>query len=387
MKIPAPRMRSEGWSRREFLEASGAGCLLAALGPIAGRASAVFPELRIAKNLSSVEARYYEKLPNRRVRCKLCPRECVIDDQERGYCGVRENRGGTYFTLVHSRPVSIHVDPIEKKPFFHFLPGTEALSLATVGCNVECKFCQNWQISQVRPEQVDAYEASPQLIAELAQQAGSPTISYTYTEPVVFVEYMYDCAAEGRKKGIRNVMVSNGYIQKGAMEDLCGVLDAVKIDLKAFTERFYTELVAGELKPVLETLKLLVSRGMWTEIVYLMIPTKNDSKDELKEMCRWIVGELGPNVPVHFTRFYPQYRLRNLPPTPVETLRMAREIALEAGIHFAYIGNVPGDEGENTYCPRCHSVLIRRVGFSVLQNNLKSGRCPKCGERIPGVWS
>jgi pyruvate formate lyase activating enzyme len=369
------------------LEASGAGCLLAALGPIAGRASAVFPELRIAKNLSSVEARYYEKLPNRRVRCKLCPRECVIDDQERGYCGVRENRGGTYFTLVHSRPVSIHVDPIEKKPFFHFLPGTEALSLATVGCNVECKFCQNWQISQVRPEQVDAYEASPQLIAELAQQAGSPTISYTYTEPVVFVEYMYDCAAEGRKKGIRNVMVSNGYIQKGAMEDLCGVLDAVKIDLKAFTERFYTELVAGELKPVLETLKLLVSRGMWTEIVYLMIPTKNDSKDELKEMCRWIVGELGPNVPVHFTRFYPQYRLRNLPPTPVETLRMAREIALEAGIHFAYIGNVPGDEGENTYCPRCHSVLIRRVGFSVLQNNLKSGRCPRCGERIPGVWS
>ncbi|MDZ7372801.1 MAG: AmmeMemoRadiSam system radical SAM enzyme [candidate division KSB1 bacterium] len=385
MSKPLPPAEAS-WSRRRFLAAGASACVLAAVGP--GSASRPpFLELRRAKDLSVVEARFYEKLPNRKIRCKLCPRECVIDDQERGYCGVRENRGGTYYTLVHSRPVSIHVDPIEKKPLFHFLPGTEALSLATVGCNVECKFCQNWQISQVRPEQMEAYEASPALIAELARESGSPTIAYTYTEPVVFAEYMYDCAVEGRKRGIRSVMISNGYIQREAMLELCSVLDAVKIDLKAFTQRFYTELVAGELKPVLDTLKLLVSRRMWTEIVYLMIPTKNDAKQEIREMCRWIVSELGPDVPVHFTRFYPQYRLRNLPPTPLATLRMAREIALEEGIRFAYIGNVPGEEGENTYCPHCHVVLIRRAGYSILENNLRAGRCSKCGEKIPGVWS
>ncbi len=372
------------WSRREFLAASCSACALGAAGVPAALGS---PRLRRTKDLHYVEARYYEKLPNRKIRCKLCPRECEIDDQERGYCGVRENRGGTYYTLVYSRPVTMHVDPIEKKPLFHFLPGTVAFSLATVGCNVECKFCQNWQISQIRPEQAEAYDVSPQYLAELAEQSGSPTIAYTYTEPVVFAEYVYDSAVEGHKRGIRSVMISNGYIQKEPMDDLCDVLDAVKIDLKAYTEKFYRELVAGELKPVLDTLKLLVRRGMWTEIVYLMIPTKNDDKRELREMCKWIVGELGPDVPIHFTRFYPQYRLRNLPPTPVSTLRMAREIALEEGVHFAYIGNVPGDEGENTYCPKCHTVLIRRVGYTILENNIKHGRCPKCGEKIPGVWT
>ncbi len=373
------------WSRREFLGSSCALCALAAIPPVAS-GGWLGPPRRV-KGLHLVEARHYEKLPNRKIRCKLCPRECVIDDQERGYCGVRENRGGTYYTLVHSRPVTYHVDPIEKKPLFHFLPGTEAFSIATVGCNVECKFCQNWQISQVRPEQVEAFDMPPDLVAEYAKQSGSPTIAYTYTEPVIFQEYVYDCAVAGKKKGVRSVMISNGFIQKDPMDELCTVLDAVKIDLKAFTERFYKELVAGELKPVLDTLKLLAKRGMWTEIVYLMIPTKNDSRDEIREMCKWIVGELGPDVPIHFTRFYPQYRLRNLPPTPVSTLRAAREIALEEGIHFAYVGNVPGDPGENTYCPHCHTVLIRRVGFEILENNLVNGRCPKCHAEIPGVWS
>ncbi|HFE52422.1 MAG TPA: AmmeMemoRadiSam system radical SAM enzyme, partial [Bacteroidetes bacterium] len=269
----------------------------------------------------------------------------------------------------------------------HFLPGTMAFSIATVGCNVECKFCQNWQISQVRPEQVEAFDMPPEMVAEYAKESGSPTIAYTYTEPVIFQEYVYDTAVAGKKKGVRSVMISNGFIQKDPMDELCNVLDAVKIDLKAFTERFYKELVAGELKPVLDTLKLLVRRKMWTEIVYLMIPTKNDNRNEIREMCRWILGELGPDVPVHFTRFYPQYRLRNLPPTPVSTLRAAREIALEEGLHFVYVGNVPGDPGENTYCPNCHTVLIRRVGFEILENNLRNGRCPKCGTPIPGVWT
>ena len=376
-----------GWSRREFIQASCATCALAAMPAPALPAGLYLSPPRRVKDLHLVEARHYEKLPNRKIRCKLCPRECVIDDQERGYCGVRENRGGTYYTLVHSRPVTYHVDPIEKKPLFHFLPGTMAFSIATVGCNVECKFCQNWQISQVRPEQVEAFDMPPEMVAEYAKESGSPTIAYTYTEPVIFQEYVYDTAVAGKKKGVRSVMISNGFIQKDPMDELCNVLDAVKIDLKAFTERFYKELVAGELKPVLDTLKLLVHRKMWTEIVYLMIPTKNDNRNEIREMCRWILGELGPDVPVHFTRFYPQYRLRNLPPTPVSTLRAAREIALEEGLHFVYVGNVPGDPGENTYCPNCHTVLIRRVGFEILENNLRNGRCPKCGTLIPGVWN
>jgi len=213
------------------------------------------------------EAKYYEKLPYRKIKCLLCPRECVIDDLERGYCGVRENRNGTYYTLVHSRPCSAHIDPIEKKPLFHFLPGTMAFSIATAGCNVECKFCQNWQISQVRPEQVESIDMPPSRVAQYASQNQCQSIAYTYTEPVIFAEYMYDCAVAGREAGVKSVMISNGYIKKEPMKDLCNVLHGVKIDLKAFTEKFYRELVAGELRPVLDTLVLLRQNNMWTEIV------------------------------------------------------------------------------------------------------------------------
>jgi len=265
-----------------------------------------------------VEARYYDKLPHRKIKCRLCPRECEIDDLERGFCGVRENRGGTYYTLVHSRPCSWHVDPIEKKPLFHFLPGTNAFSIATVGCNIECKFCQNWQTSQIRPEQSLDYIMPPEVVAEAAKKSGSRTIAYTYTEPVIFYEYMDDCAVAGRKRGIKSVMISNGYIMPEPMRALCKQLDAVKIDLKAFTEKFY-KMQMGRLKPVLDTLELLRDVGIWYEIVYLVIPTLNDDPGELKAMCRWIHDQLGPDVPVHFSRFYPQYKLRNLPPTPIRT--------------------------------------------------------------------
>jgi len=332
------------------------------------------------------EARYYEKLPNRKIKCKLCPRECVIDDQERGYCGVRENQGGTYYTLVYSRPCSANVDPIEKKPLFHFLPGSTAFSIATVGCNVECKFCQNWQISQVRPEQIESFDLSPDDIARHASENRCQSIAYTYTEPVIFAEYMHDCAVAGHQYGVKSVMISNGYISKAPMKDLCRVLDAVKIDLKAFTEKFYQELVAGELKPVLETLVLLRQMNVWTEIVYLVIPTHNDDPIELKQMCRWIVQELGPDVPVHFTKFYPQYRMKNLPPTPISTLETARDIALEAGIHYAYVGNVPQHPGENTYCPHCKETVIKRRGYFILETNLKDNRCKKCNQVIAGIW-
>lgn len=329
---------------------------------------------------------YYKKLEDVRVECQLCPRGCKIADLERGYCGVRENRGGTYYTLVHSRVCALHVDPIEKKPFFHYLPGAPALSIATAGCNVECKFCQNWQISQFRPEQVDSIKLTPNDVIEHAKKSYSPTIAYTYSEPVIFYEFMYDTARAARQEGISSVVVSNGYIKEEPLVELCKYLDAVKIDLKAFTEKFYKETCSGELEPVLETLLTLKRLGMWFELVVLIVPTLNDGEKELKEMCNWVYNELGPDVPVHFSRFHPTYKIKNLPPTPVRTLERARGIALEAGLNFAYIGNVPGHEGENTYCPDCKEVVIKRVGYTIVHNTIRDGKCHNCEHPIAGVW-
>jgi pyruvate formate lyase activating enzyme len=332
-------------------------------------------------------ALHYEQLEDLRVKCKLCPRECAVADQERGYCGVRENRLGTYYTLVHSRPCAVHTDPIEKKPLFHFLPGAVAFSLATAGCNVECRFCQNWDISQFRPEQVRSTSLPPDAVHRRAKEAGARAIAYTYSEPVVFYEYMYDTATRGKATGIKSVMISNGYIQEKPMRELCAVLDAVKIDLKGFTENFYKEYCSGELAPVLSTLELLATLGIWYEIVVLLVPTLNDSPEEIRAMTRWAAGALGRDVPIHFSRFHPTYKLKNLPVTPVATLDMARRIAMEEGLRYAYVGNVWGHEGESTYCPGCGKPVVRRVGFTITEMNLDKGACRFCGESIPGVWS
>lgn len=376
-----------GVDRRSFLAGCAAGMGLMAAGPAAaqmfgrrGPAPAPPGEEHL------VEARYYEKLPNRKIRCTLCPRQCEIDDLERGYCGVRENRGGTYYTLVHSRPVTWHADPIEKKPFYHVLPGTISYSIATVGCNVACKFCQNWQISQVRPEQVRNLILPPEDLASYALEEQAQSVAYTYTEPVIFYEYMLDCAAACKRRDLKNVMVSGGYIQPEPLAELCEHLDAVKIDLKAYSETFYRELVSGELKPVLRTLELLVEKGVWTEIVYLVIPTHNDSDEELTGMCRWVRSALGPDVPVHFTRFHPAYRLQDLPRTPVSTLERALEIGRAEGLHYVYLGNVPGHTSEHTRCPKCGKTLIQRRGYAVAVSGLENGRCVSCDTAIPGVW-
>jgi len=334
----------------------------------------------------TVEARFYQKLAMKKVKCKLCPRECTVGDRERGYCGVRENHEGTYHTLVHSRVCAAHIDPIEKKPLFHYLPGTLALSLATAGCNVNCKFCQNWDISQVRPEQVPAEYTSPQAVAELAKKYQCPTIAYTYSEPVVFSEYLMDAADAGHENGIRSVVVSNGYIQEEALKTAYGKMDAVKIDLKAFTESFYKDVVGGELKPVLETLITLRKMRKWTEIVYLVIPTLNDGDEEFRGLARWIKTNLGVDVPVHFTQFHPEYLLKNLPITPVPTLERAKAIADSEGLHYVYIGNVPGHPAENTYCPKCRRLLVERVGLTAKQMLIRKGACPFCRQPIPGVW-
>jgi pyruvate formate lyase activating enzyme len=332
------------------------------------------------------EAQYFETLPHKKIRCKLCPRDCVIDDMERGYCGVRENRGGKYYTLVHSRPCSYHVDPIEKKPFFHVLPGTLAFSIATAGCNVNCKFCQNWEISQARPEQLRSTYMPPDQVASLAERSNSRSIAYTYSEPVIFYEYMMDCAEAGRDRGVLSVVVTGGYINEKPLKELCARVDAIKVDLKSYSEDYYRDVVNGELRPVLDALVTMRQADVWTEIVYLVVPTLNDGDEELSKLARWIKANLGVDVPVHFTRFHPQYLLKNLPATPVATLERAKAIADAEGLRYVYVGNVPGHPAENTYCPGCGRIVVERMGYMVKKTNIRNGSCTHCDRNIAGVW-
>ncbi len=343
-------------------------------------------EALAAKEPHLKEVSFYKKLPDLKIQCEICPKQCEIADLERGYCGNKENRKGKYYSLVYGESCAAHIDPIEKKPLFHYLPSTNAFSIASVGCNFECKFCQNWRIAQYRPEQVESFYLPPKEVVSLAKRKACPTIAYTYTEPVVFYEYMYDTAKLARSEGIGSVMISNGFINEEPLIKLCKQLTGVKVDLKAFTENFYKDYCSGELKPVLDTLKTLKKVGIWYEIVVLLIPTLNDSESEIREMCQWIKAELGVGVPVHFSRFHPMYKIKNLPSTPVKTLETARNIARETGLHYVYLGNVPGNEGESTYCPGCGELVIRRIGYHIIKNVIKGGKCPKCGHVIPGVW-
>ena len=296
------------------------------------------------------------------------------------------NKDGVLFSLVYGKPCAVHVDPIEKKPFYHFLPSTTAFSLATAGCVLSCKFCQNWQISQAGPEDTDTYDLPPDSVVRQAIFYKCRSISYTYTEPTVFYEYMYDTALIARKYTIKNTMHSCGYMKEKPLRTLSKYMDAANIDLKAFTEDFYGKICGGSLKPVLNSLVVLKEEGVWLEITNLVIPTLNDDMKNIKEMCRWILKNLGPDVPVHFSRFYPSYKLTNLPPTPLETLTEARKAAMDAGLKFVYIGNIR-HEGESTFCPKCRKMLIERVGYFVKLNNISNGKCRFCGTSIAGVWS
>lgn len=372
-------------NRRDFLKTGIALCSTPVIMGVIKQHN-FFNKLSLEKE-SLVEAKYYNKLENKKIQCKLCPRECIIDNLERGYCGVRENREGTYYTLVHSQAVTFHIDPIEKKPLFHFLPGENAFSFATVGCNVECKFCQNWQISQIRPEQTKNYYFPPKSIAESAKKNNCKVIAYTYSEPVIFYEYMYDTILAGNEKGIKSVMISNGFINPEPLKKLCEVISGIKIDLKAITESFYKKYVTAELKPVLNTITQIKKSSVWLEIVYLVIPTLNDNEKEFKELAKWIKQNVGTDVPLHFTRFYPQYKLMNLPPTPIKTLNIAKEIADSEGLNYVYVGNVPGNPGENTYCPKCKNTLIERAGYFIKSNKIKKNHCSFCNNYIPGVFN
>ncbi len=368
-------------NRRDFLKSvAGAGCVCGAGLLMSGAASGAPSGAE-----GVVEAKYYEKLGEKKIQCKLCPHECRVADLERGTCGVRENRDGTYYTLVYGNPCAANIDPIEKKPLFHYYPTTDAFSIATAGCNFVCRFCQNWEISQKRPEQIKSFDLSPESVVKTARKNHCKTIAHTYTEPVVFFEYMLDCAIQGKKAGIPNVMISNGYIQERPMRELCRHLGAVKIDLKAFTETFYKEQCSGTLKPVLRTLEILKEEGVWLEIVVLLIPTLNDSSEEIKRMSSWIAKELGDDVPLHFSRYYPTFMLKNIPPTPPAVLDRAYKISRESGLNYVYVGNILSDAA-NTYCHSCGKPLIQRVRFSTVITGLKGNHCKYCGATIPGVF-
>jgi pyruvate formate lyase activating enzyme len=380
--IPNPQL-----SKREFLRFCGASfCLLSSAYlfgyPETSRAQAAKKGL-IKTKLSP----YFTSLDGGEIQCELCPHRCRVAKGKRGICRVRENRDGKYYSLVYGNPCALHLDPIEKKPFFHVLPGTTSFSLATAGCNFQCKFCQNWEISQASPEDVYSYDVPPELIVSKAKEIGARSVAYTYVEPMIFYEYMSDISSLVKKAGLLSVTHSNGFINPVPLRNLCKVLDAADIDLKGFTENYYRELCGGELTPVLDTLKTLKQEKVHLEITNLIIPTKNDEMSVIREMCLWIKKELGPDTPIHFSRFYPLYKLRTLPPTPVSTLEKAREVALSAGLEYVYIGNVPGHAGESTFCPKCKKMVIQRTGYMVGEINVKAGKCRYCGKPIPGIWA
>ena len=330
---------------------------------------------------------WFTALDGGSVRCELCPRRCVVNPGGRGFCRVRENRGGVYYSLVWGNPCAAHLDPIEKKPLFHVLPSTRSYSVATAGCNLQCKFCQNWEISQAAPEDLLNHDMPPEAIVAQALQSGARSIAYTYVEPTVFYEYMTDVARLARKQGLRNVCHSNAFINPEPLKELCGLLDAANFDLKGFSEEYYRDMCSGQLAPVLDTLKTCRREGVHLELTNLVVPTRNDDETAIRAMCRWIKEELGADTPLHFSRFYPLYKLRNLPPTPVSTLERARAIARAEGLRYVYIGNVPGHEAEHTFCPACGKLVIQRTGYMVGEVRLKGGACASCGHPIPGIWS
>ena len=321
------------------------------------------------------------------VQCELCPRKCVLAPGQRGNCRVRINYKGELKTLVYGKPCAVHKDPVEKKPMFHFIPGTYAFSIATAGCNLHCKFCQNWEISQVNPEDTYNIDLPPEKVVEYTIRTNCKSIAYTYSEPIIFYEYTYDTCVLARKAGLKNILVTAGFINEKPLRKLCQVADGANVDLKGFTDDYYREVCFGELEPILRTLKIMTEMGVMVEVTNLIVPTLNDDFELIKRMCGWLVENLGPEYPLHFSRFFPRFQLKSLPPTPIDTLIRAREIALREGLYYVYIGNVLIEGAENTYCPNCKKLLIERKGYWVGQVNIVDGKCKFCGTKIKGVWS
>ncbi|MEM1689035.1 MAG: AmmeMemoRadiSam system radical SAM enzyme [Candidatus Hadarchaeales archaeon] len=333
-----------------------------------------------------VEAKFWEKMSGKKVRCFLCARRCEIADGKTGVCRARINEDGKMFSLVYGSIVSMAVDPIEKKPLYHFWPGSDVFSIAAPGCNFFCKHCQNWEISQASIFDIPCEEIPPERLVDMTEESGSSGIAHTYTEPTLWSEYAIDVGKIAHKRNLYNVYVTNGFMTIEALEEIGKYIDAANVDVKAFSEDFYRRICGvTSIQPVLESCEWMVEHGVHLEITYLIIPGENDGREEIEKFSRWVVEKLGENVPVHFSRFYPHFKMTDKPPTPVETLEMAVEIARKAGVKFVYIGNVPGHEFDNTYCPSCGGLLIERRGFYITEYRVRNGKCPDCGEKIPIV--
>jgi pyruvate formate lyase activating enzyme len=332
------------------------------------------------------DAQFYKQLDDGRLKCTLCPRYCKLKSGQHGFCYVRKNVDGEMKSLVYGKPYAVNVDPIEKKPLYHFLPGTKIVSIGTAGCNMACKYCQNWDLSEAKFNESRSIDLPPDRLVQMVQHYDSHSIAYTYNEPTIYAEYVMDTAEISRNMEIKNVMVTNGYITDEAMETVYENIDGANVDLKAFNDEFYQKLTLSKLKPVLECLKKLKKLNKWIEITTLVIPSYNDKEQEIKNMCEWILRELDSMVPVHFTAFHPDYKLINAAPTTPSTLLKLRQLALEIGLKYVYVGNINHSDGSNTDCHQCSSLLIKRSGYATKISNLEKGKCTECGADIPGVF-
>ena len=388
-------------SRRQFLYRSAA-CLSTCLipqisGPFGTVEAAVAGDIRgnVFKGDAperlwrwSHEGFLYKKLENEKVVCGICPNRCILAPGDRSVCRSKVNMGGKLYSLTYGNPCAVNTDPVEKKPLFHFKPCIKAFSIATTGCNFRCLNCQNWEISQAKPDEVTPYisELFPADVITAAQKAHAQSIAYTYSEPITFFEYMIDTARLAKEAGLYNLWVSNAYINKKPLLQLCQVLDGASLNIKSYDDEIYRTLNGGRLKPVLNTFKTLHEQGIHFEMINLVVPGYTDKEDMVRAMCDWILENIGPDHPLHFLRFFPRYKLDRLPPTPVSTLTRYRELAMQHGIHYVYVGNVPRHEGNHTYCHHCKKLLIERQGYFIPTNNLAGSHCKFCGTRIPGVW-
>ncbi len=370
-------------SKRVFLKK----CLALSAGIVA------LPQSSVIKAIANEDQKAYPKIAMfqeetpRGIMCGICPNECILKEGEISKCNNRRVRDSKLYTMAYGNPCAANIDPIEKKPLYHFIPGSRAFSIATAGCNLACLNCQNWSISQSSPDKTRNFDLMPENVVNEANKNKCLSIAYTYSEPVTFYEYTYETAFLAKKAGIKNIAKSNGYVNPEPLKKLCSVIDAANIDLKSFSESTYLRLSGGKLQPVLDSLKVYRDSGVWLEITNLVVPSWTDKMDEIAKMCKWL-GENGfKDTPLHFSRFYPTYKLEQLPPTPVEILKKAADIAIGEGIRYVYIGNVPGNDMADTRCPSCGTVVVARKGFTVTLNNIAGGKCNNCGKTIEGIWS
>jgi pyruvate formate lyase activating enzyme len=379
-------MQGKRLNKRKFLKLglTGACGFCALSGGLPLWSANPVPEKKVLGKFSR-EAMFYTPTA-KGLKCQICPNQCQIKPEENGDCRTRLNKDGKLYTIAYGNPCAVHVDPIEKKPLYHFLPQSNAFSIATAGCNLACLNCQNWEISQAGPLETRNHDLMPESVVESAIQYDCRSIAYTYSDPVAFYEYTYDTAKIAQLKGIKNILVSAGYINQEPLRELAQYVDAANIDLKSFSNEVYEMLNAGTLQPVLDTLKYLKDAGVWLEITNLIVPNWTDDLEMIKKMCGWLAENGFDETPLHFSRFHPQYKLSQLPATSRETLVKAREIAMASGLLYVYLGNLPGTDAENTYCPVCKRLLIERKGYTILKNEIQDGKCPECSAPISGVW-